>query len=184
MKYIRHLLPLWFVFLSTGCGSAEAIKVYNFATTKDNLEKSLMKAIKSNPNIYLDTTETKVKVLRHPNIPGDTTTEMISASQYHGKDSAMLAGYVKANFRIKIKIGPIENEYGFHYQGDELYWKASASSAILLSYSRDKYGNELEQGHNERGQFKTKKAKEFIELFEAELVSRIYNELQLSHTSD
>jgi hypothetical protein len=49
---------------------------------------------------------------------------------------------------------------------------------------RDKYGNEVEQGHNERGQFKTRKAKEFTELFEAELVSRIDNELQLSHTSD
>jgi hypothetical protein len=170
--------------LSTGCGSAEAFKVYNYATTKDNLEKALMKAIKSNPNIYLDTTKATVRVLRHPEVPGDTSTEMISPAQYHGRDSAMLAAYDKANYRIKIKKGLIENEYGFHYMGDEQYWKASASSAILLSYVRDKYGNEVEQGHNERGQFKTRKAKEFTELFEAELVSRIDNELQLSHTSD
>lgn len=184
MKHPRHLLPLWFVLSSIGCGSAEAIKAYNYQTTKDNLEKAVMKAIKSNPNIYLDTTESKVIVLRHPDIPGDTTTMIISASQYHGKDSAMIAEDDKATLRIKITVGQIENEYQFRYLGDAQYWKASPSSAIFISVARDKYGNELLQGQNERGQFKSKIAKEFTDLFEAELVNRIDQELQLSHTSD
>lgn len=168
--------------LFAGCGSAEAIKGYGYPTTKSNLEKAVMKVIKSNPNIVLETIQEKVIVRRYPDNINDTTTETINLSEFHGKDSAGVAAYYKSLLKIKIKIGQIENYYLLRYLGDKHYWESSATSEIFISEVHDKYGNGLSQGHNENGQFNSKMAKDFTDLFESEVVSKIDKELSLEHT--
>jgi hypothetical protein len=105
----------------------------------------------------VDTSESKIKVRRHPENPySDTTTKMINASDYHevhGADSIDFFEGLKAYTKIKIKVGEIENDYIFRYKGDRYSWENSATSEIFISYAEDKFGNSLEQGHNERGQF-------------------------------
>ena len=54
-------------YIIAGCGSAEPIKGYRYQTTKSNLEKALIKVIKSNPHIYLDTNANKVIVKNRHN---------------------------------------------------------------------------------------------------------------------
>ena len=184
MKYIQFILLLWLLFLSSGCGSAKAIKVYNYPITKDNLEKTVLKVLKSNPHIVMDTAKSKVRVRRNPNNLDDTSTVLINLSDFHSPDSAQVAAFFKRYIKFKIKVEQIENYYEFHFLGDEKYWKSSPSSAILLSEVRDKHGNSISQGHNENGQFYTKMAKEFTALFEREVISKIDKELNLQHTVD
>jgi len=173
-------------FFSSGCGSAEAIKSYSYPTPKYNLEKAVLKAIKSNPHIIIDTTESKVIVRRNPDDMNDTTTKTIKLSEFqgHSKDSAAIAANDKAVIKIKIKVGETENDYTFRYLGDEQYWKNSKSSAIFIQYVTDKHGNSLSQGHNEKGEFNSKMAKDFTDLFETEVVNKIDQELKLKHTID
>ena len=169
-----------------GCGSAEAIKSYRYSTKKVNLQNAVTKVLKENPNIYVDMSEPKIKVRRHPENPySDTTTKMINASDYHdvhGVDSIDFFESLKAAIKIKIKVGEIENDYVFRYQGDRYYWEKSTTSAIFISYAQDKFGNELEQGHNEKGQFNSKLAKEFTDLFEKEVINKIDRQLNLKHS--
>ena len=110
---------------------------------------------------------------------------MINASDYHevhGADSIDFFEGLKAYTKIKIKVGEIENDYIFRYKGDRYSWENSATSEIFISYAEDKFGNSLEQGHNERGQFSSKMAKEFTDLFEKEVVDKIDKELNLKHS--
>jgi hypothetical protein len=169
-------------FTIVGCGSAEAIKSYRYPTTKYNLEKAVKKVIKSNPHIYLDTIERKVRVRRNPNDRSDTTTVLINAEDYDGKEREEILALYAAYTKIKIKVGQTENVYVFQYYGNEQDWKSSQSSAIFISEVHDKYGNTLEQGHNEHGEFRTKRAKGFTELFEAEVINKLDKELNLKHT--
>ena len=51
---LRPAVILWIftlTYIIAGCGSAEPIKGYRYQTTKKNLEKAVMKVIKSSPNI-------------------------------------------------------------------------------------------------------------------------------------
>lgn len=184
MKCIQTILILWLLFLSSGCGNAEAIKSYSYPITKYNLEKAVSKVINSNPHIVVDTTQPKVTVRRDPNNPNDTSTLKINLSDFHDPDSAHVAAFFKGEIKIKIKVGETDNDYTFRYLGDEQYWKSSASSAIFISEVTDKHGNSISQGHNENGQFDSKMAKEFTSLFEREIVSKIDKELNLKHTVD
>jgi len=182
MKYIQRILLLWPLFLSSGCGSAEAIKSYSYPTSKYNLEKAVSRVINSNPHILVDTTETKVTVRRNPNNPKDTSTVIINLSELHGKDSADVAANVNGVIKIKIKVGETDNDYTFRYLGDEQYWKSAKSSAIFIQNVTDKHGNNISQGKNENGEFNSKMAKDFTSLFEREVVSKIDKELNLKHT--
>jgi hypothetical protein len=186
MKYIQPKLLLWLLFVSSGCGNAEAIKSYSYPTTKYNLEKAVLKVIKSNPRITIDTTESKVIVRRNPNDMNDTTTKAIKLSEFHGhsKDSAAMAADDKAVIKIKIKVGDTDNDYIFRYSGYEQDWKSSKSSAIFIQNVTDKHGNSISQGHNEHGEFNSKKAKDFTDLFETEVVNKIDQVLKLKHTID
>jgi len=185
MKYIQPILLIWLPFALWGCGSAEAIKSYSYPITKYNLEKAVLKVIKSNPHIIIDTTESKVIVRRNPDDINDTTTKTIRLSEFHGhsKDSAAIAAYDKGVIKIKIKIGEIANDYIFRYLGDEQFWKISKSSEIFIQKAADKYGNSILQGENANGEFKTKMAKDFTSLFETEVISKIDKELNLTHSN-
>ena len=183
MKYIQPILLLWLLFGSSGCGSAEAIKSYSYPTTKYNLEKAVVKVIKSNPHIRIDTSGSTVIVRRNPDDMNDTTTKTIKLSEFHGhsKDSAAMAADDKAVIKIKIKVGETDNDYVFRYLGNEQHWKSSESSAIFIQYVRDKNGNSISQGENENGEFNSKIAKDFTLLFETEVVNKIDQELKLKH---
>jgi len=186
MKYIQPILLLWLLFGSSGCGSAEAIKSYSYSTTKYNLEKAVVKVIKSNPHITIDTTETRIIVRRNPDDLNDTTTKTIRLYEFHGnsKDSADIAANRKAVIKIKIKVGETDTDYTFRYLGDAQYWKSSASSAIFIQYVKDKHGNSISQGENANGEFSSQLAKGFTSLFETEVVNKIDQELKLKHTID
>ena len=183
MKYIQSLLLILLLFLSSGCGSGEGIKSYSYPTTKDNLEKAVLKVITTNPHIVIDTTQAKVLVRRNPDNPDDTSTVLINLSDFHSPDSANVAAYYKGVIKIKIKVGKIENDYTFRYLGDEQYWKSATSSAIFIQKATDKTGNSINQGENVNGEFKSKLAKDFTSLFEKEVVSKIEKELNLKHVT-
>src|SRR5215213_334047 len=185
-KIIRPIILLCIYVLLlvfSGCGSAEAIKGYHYQTKKRNLERAVMKVIKANPHIYLDSSEPKVIVRKHPNNDySDTTKDTINASDYHdahGVDSIDFFSSLYAYVKIKIKVGEVDNDYVFRYKGDWRNWDSSLTSEIFISSVHDKYGNGLEQGHNEKGQFRSKMAKEFTDLFEAEVVDKLDKELNL-----
>jgi hypothetical protein len=91
MKYIKLQLFVWLMLLSFGCGSAEAIKSYDYPVNKANLDIVLHKVLYTNPHIVIDATEPKVIVRRNPGDPNDTSTISINQSNYHGKDSAWMA---------------------------------------------------------------------------------------------
>jgi len=186
MKYIQPILLMGLLFASWGCGSAEAIRSYSYPTTKYNLEIAVLKVIRSNPYIIIDTTESKVIVRRNPDDMNDTTTKTIKLSEFHGhsKDSAAIAAYEKGVIKIKIKVGDIDNDYIFRYLGDEQFWKNSKSSEIFIQKAADKYGNSIVQGENANGEFTTKMAKDFTSLFETEVINKIDKELKLKHTID
>lgn len=172
IRFTGTLILLTLLF--AGCGSAEAIKGYHYATTKDNLEKAVRVAIKSNPNIY------------HNSIQENKLDSIMAvAEREHSRaDSALYYNDGKHYVTIKIKKGEEEIVYIFRYLGDEQYWKTSSSSEIFISEVHDERGNSLSQGHNENGEFSSKMAKDFTDLFEAELVSKIDKELSLKHTDD
>ncbi len=178
MKHIiRPIVILGLLFLTSlivGCGSAEAIKGYRYPTTKNILEKAVMKVIKSNPNIYLDSTTNRIL----------DSTMLKDRNKWTATDSAYYYDNLNAYVRIKIKIGERENDYVFRYLGDKHYWESSTSSEIFISEVHDKYGKGLSQGHNENGEFKSKMAKEFTELFETEFVNKVDKELNLKHTDE
>ena len=155
-----------------GCGNAEAIKEYRYPTTKVNLEKAVRKVIKSNPNIYHDSTqENKLDSI------------MEKARREHSvADSALYHNDGKYHVTLKIKVGQIENSYIFRYQGNEQDWESSSSSGILIVSVRDKYGNSLSQGNNAHKEFSSKTAKESANLFETEFINKIDTELNLKHT--
>lgn len=182
MMSIKILSCLLFLaFCVVGCGSAEAIRGYRYKTTNYTLEKAVQKVINSNPNIFVDTTEDKVKYRRYPEKINDTTTILIPVSKLRGKDRVYFESYFKAYLKITIKKGPIENYYIFRYYGDDQYRNTSSSSAIFISLARDQQGNSLHQGHNEKGQFRSKLARDFTDLFETEVVHKIDRELNLQH---
>src|SRR5450432_3139253 len=113
---LRPAVILWIftlTYIIAGCGSAEPIKGYRYQTTKKNLEKAVMKVIKSSPNIYLDTNENKVIVKRNPKDSTDTSTDTINVADYHGTDSAAIDSQNKSFVTIKIKVGVVENLYWF-----------------------------------------------------------------------
>ncbi len=97
------VLIVTLTYIIAGCGSAEPIKGYRYQTTKLNLEKALIKVIARNPHINLDTNTNKVIVKRNPKDSTDTATDTINVSDYHGADSADIAGYNKA-FVKKLKL--------------------------------------------------------------------------------
>jgi major membrane immunogen (membrane-anchored lipoprotein) len=165
------------------CGSAEAIKSYRYPITKDKLEQAVIKVLKSNPHIAVDTTKRKVIVRRHPNDPGDTSTMAINAEDYQGKEREEIIADFAAYTKIKITVGQIENNYEFRYYGDEQEWKNASSSALFITMAQDKYGQTLYQGKNEHGEFKTQLAKNLTSVFEAEFINKLDKELQLKHSS-
>lgn len=166
---ISSILILTSLFV--GCGSAEAIKDYGYSTTKNNLERAVMKVIKSNPNIYLDsTTQSKLD-----------SGMLKQRSKWTPTDSAYYYDNLNAYVRIKIKIGGRDNDYVFRYSGNRHDWESSTHSEIFISEVHDKYGNALSQGHNENGEFKSKMAKEFTSLFETEFINKLDRELNLKH---
>ena len=185
MKQVKNVIGLCILMIfMMECGSAKAIKGYRYKTTNETLEKAVLKVVNTNPNIVVDTTEDKVKVRRYPDKMNDTITILIPVSQFHGKDRAYIETNLKAYIKITIKKGTIENYYIFRYYGDEQYRKTSSSSAIFISLARDKQGNSLHQGHNEKGQFRSKLATDLTELFETEVVHKIDKELNLKHKID
>jgi hypothetical protein len=186
MKYVLTIVLLWLVILVTGCGDASAIKSYSYATRKVNLEKAVEKVLRSNPHITIDTAESPIIVRRNPDDINDTTTKVIRLAEFRGRreDSIAMAEDEKAVLKIWIKAGEMENYYRFRYLGTSSYWNNSSSSAIFISYARDKHGNSLSQGHNENGEFRSDLAKDFTSLFETEVVNKIDKELNLEHTND
>ena len=186
MKHVIFPKIILYVIVLTatisGCGSAEAIKSYSYRTTKSNLENALMEVIKTNPNIVLETIKREVIVRRNPDDPNDTASVTINLSDFHGKDSAGIAESYDAETKIKIKIGEIENEYQLRYFGDRQFWNNSGNSKIFISAVSDRHGHTLMQGHNENGEFRSKMAKEFTELFEQEVINKIDEKLNLKHT--
>jgi hypothetical protein len=176
---IRLISVIWIFILTSlfdGCGSAEAIKGYRYPTTKYNLEKAVMKVIKSNPHIYRDSSKDSIY---------DSTMEKnVYETATTGADSAIYYNDGKHFVTIKIKVGQTESDYVCRYLGNDQDWKSSASSEIFISSAHDKYGRGLSQGHNENGEFTSKMAKEFTDLFETEFINKIDKELNLKHTDE
>jgi hypothetical protein len=180
-KYIKLLL---FSFFLSGCGDATAVKVYRYKTTKENLEKAVTKVVEGNPDIVLDTSPATVIIKRNPNDKNDTSTVTINLSDFHSKDSAQVAAFYKGQFKVSIKSGTRISYFTLRYLGDEQSWKSSSTSAIFISEARDGLGNKISQGHNENGQFKSKLAQEFTNVFERNVVDKVDRELQLDHSID
>ncbi len=95
-----------------------------------------------------------------------------------------MAAFYKGQFKISIKSGNRISYFTLRYLGDEQSWKSSSTSAVFISELSDGLGNNISQGHNEHGQFKSKMAKTFTELLERELVNKLDKELNLKHTVD
>jgi hypothetical protein len=186
MKYIQTTVLLWLMILVTGCGDASAIKSYSYPTRQVNLDKAVQKVLRSNPNITIDTTPIPIIVRRNPDDLNDTTTKVIRLSEFRGRreDSVSMAEDEKAVLKIWIKAGGIENYYRFRYLGTASYWNSSSTSAIFISFARDKHGNSLSQGENEHGEFRSQLAKDLTSVFETEVVDKIDKELKLDHTND
>lgn len=135
-KCIHRMSLLWvlLVFTSTiiGCGSAEAIKAYNYKLTKDTLEKAVSRVINSNPHIALIPIPRIVVVRKHPKDNSDTTPMVINAEEYTGKDKQSVLDYYSSMTKIKIQVGQIENTYVFRYAGSVQDWKTSRNSTIFI----------------------------------------------------
>jgi hypothetical protein len=183
MKHLQTLIFPALIFFLSGCGSAEAIKSYDYPIKKDKLDPAVRKVLRSNPHIIVDSTPSKVIVRRNPNDPADTSTMEINLTDFHERDSAELAENETATFRITITDGKIENQYVFRFYGNKFDWKTSGSSAIFIHSAKDKNGNSILQGQNEHGEFYSQTAKDFTSLFEKEVVTNIDKELNLKHTS-
>jgi hypothetical protein len=186
MVITKHINLLFFSFMLsfTSCGDATAVKVYNYKTTKENLEKAVTKVVEGNPNIVLDTTRATVIVRRNPNDKNDTSTITINLSDFHGKDSAQVAAFYKGQFKVSIKSGNSMSYFTLRYIGDEQSWKSSTTSAIFISEATDGLSNKISQGHNENGQFKSKPAQELAKMFERNVVDNVDKELQINHSID
>jgi hypothetical protein len=175
MKNSQRVLVMLYILILTslfvGCGSAEAIKVYKYPTTKKNLERAVMKVIKSNPNIYLDsTTQSKLD-----------SGMLKQRSKWTPTDSAYYYDNLNAYVRIKIKVEGRDDDYVFRFTGDRHNWESSTNSEIFISEVHDQNGNILSQGHNENGEFKSKMAKQFTSFFEPEFINKLDRELNLKH---
>ncbi len=169
LRGYASIRALALIFLFAGCGGAGSIKSYRYTTTKYELQKAVMKVIRDNPNIYRDSSKDQAV---------DTTLE----TKY--KDSPLVDIATGDNYyndgrnyvTIKIKDGPIEDEFTFRYYGDEAYWKSSSSSEIFIVYAHDKDGN---GGSDGNGDISSGMEKEFAAFFEKEFVTKISKELNL-----
>ena len=169
---------LWLRFLPlyvlSGCGSAEAIKMYVYETKKVNLEKAVMKVINNNPNIHIDNTDTVEK---------KADSALFAKSRWTSADSASYYDSVHGWLGLTIKAGESDIYYLCRYRGERPYWETSPVSAIFISTAHDKNGNAVYQGQNEHGEFSSKFANDLIDLFEKELVNKLDKELHLEHTN-
>jgi len=64
------------------------------------------------------------------------------------------------------------------------YWKSSSSSGLFISEIDNNTDDSLSQEHNKNGQFRSKIAKDFTDLFETEFIGKPDKDLNLKHTID
>ena len=64
------------------------------------------------------------------------------------------------------------------------YRKSASSSCLFISEIYNNTGDSLSQGHNENGQFRSKIAKDFTDLFETEFIDKPDKKLNLKPTID
>jgi hypothetical protein len=184
MKYLQPLFLAGLFFLFTGCMNADPpIKSYNFGTQKNNLQKIVSKVIASNPHLAIDTTPVMVLVRRHPDVPADTSTMFIRLTDFHNKkDSMEVAAMDKQEVHLVIKVGDTETRYSFLYAGDAIEWSTSSNTTIFLEKAEDKEGHSIIRGEDRHGEFNTQRAKDFIALFEKEVVDNIRQKLLAEHS--
>lgn len=165
------LKALIIFILFAGCslpipGGPGSIESYDYQTTKDKLEKTVMTVIKNNKNIYRDTTIHYMRITNTDNGKVDSTID-----NYYNDG--------KNYFTIKIKLGEIENEYTFRFYGDEEYWRTSPKSEIFIVYAYDKNGR---GGCESDGRIDKELKEKLLTIFESEFISKIDKELNLTHT--
>ena len=173
IKYLFAITTLLVLAVTfTGCiisaGTHGSIKGYRYPITKDKLEIAVMSAIKSNPDIYRDSTNKNYII--------DKT---------NGKNDTIIDNYYndgKSYLTIKIKDLAKEYEYTFRYYGGEEDWKVSSSSEIFICYITDDNGKALSEGNGDWQKASDVFKKKVISLFEVELVAHIDKELNLTHT--
>ena len=153
-----------------GCGTHGSLKGYRYAASKYDLEKAVMAVIKSNSNIYRDTT--KDYSGSSPALDSIHSNRDFSAGDNYYND-------IKHYVTITITSGKIVNEYTFRYYGDDEEWANSFSAEIFICYAHDNKGRGGSEGN---GGITRKMKKMFTEVFESEFVNKIDKELSLPHT--
>ncbi|MDI3320997.1 hypothetical protein [Pinibacter soli] len=183
MKYLQPPLFAGLFFLFTGCmDSNPPIKEYNFGTQKTNLQKIVLKVIASNPHLAIDTTPITVLVRRHPDVSGDTSTMFIKLTDFHNqKDSMEVVEWENRQVHLLVKIGDTVTRYSFMYAGDAIEWATSSNTTIFLERAEDKEGHSVIRGEDKHGEFNTQRAKDFIALFDREVVDYIRKEIIAEH---
>jgi len=162
---------LIFIIISTsltscfiGAGTHGSLKGYCYSTTKDKLDSVVNYVIKTNPNIYRDTTNVNFII-----------------NKTNGKNDTIIDNYYndgKSYLTIKIKTDKGQNEYTFRYYGGEEDWKTATTSEIFICYAYDEYGKGGSEGN---GGVDKKTLNHLTEVFEKELISNIDKQLNLTH---
>jgi len=158
----------------TGCfisaGTHGSIKGYQYATKKENLQRAVMAVIKSNSNIYRDTS------LDHLG-----SSPLLSNQGASGDQSAGDNYYndIKNYVTIKITSGRDTNEYTFRYYGDDEDWKTSPNSELFICYAFDK---DRKGGSEGDGKVTKEMAKQFTDVLEKEFIKKINEKLSLQYT--
>ena len=128
---------------------------------------AIMKIIKTNPNIFRDTT---LDYLGSSPLLDSSNCATCSAGENYYND-------IKHYVTINVSSGKDTNEYTFRYYGADEGWKISNYSTIFICYAFDNHGNGGSEGD---GKISKKQAELFTKLFEKELVDKIDKELKLA----
>jgi hypothetical protein len=167
-SFVIVLISLSSCFISAGTHGS--IKGYQYETSKGNLQKAVMAVIKSNPNIFRDTS------LDHLG-----SSPLLDSANSRGDYSAGDNYYNDIKHYVTIKITPSEGpyEYTFRYYGDDEDWKTSANSELFICYA---YDQNHKGGHEGDKELTDERLKKLTAVFENEFVSKISKELTLQYT--
>jgi hypothetical protein len=138
------------------------IQGYVYATTKEKLENAVMKVINEDSNIHRD-------LLNYGILTTNGKSDTLKNQDNDGKYKVT----------IKIKTSKEEFEYTIEYYGYGEFWKTSSTSEFFIYKAYYKTGKGRSEGGTDLGDELKKKLTDF---FEAEFVSKIDKELNLTHT--
>lgn len=148
LMLIVYSILIFLIFGCIGGGTHGAIKLYQFNTTKYELEGIVNNVFAENIDV----------------IKRDSTKD------YYNNDSTYITFHIKKN--------GIENEYTIRYYGNKQHWDTATVSAIGIAYAYTKDRRGGSAGNDGVGTFDIALEKELVDPFEKEFVSRINSKIK------